>query len=124
MRRNSTREWTDLDDAELARRYDNEATATIARDLGRSCSAVYVRAQILELTEPQPPEWTEWEDAQLRAGYTRATDVSQIAAIIGRPVSGTASRASKLGLKHPNNPAGWTEPEICRALELLDTGIA
>ena len=43
LRRNSTRTWTELDDAELSRRYGGEPTAAIASDLGRSCSAVYAR---------------------------------------------------------------------------------
>src|SRR3546814_6487897 len=43
LRRNSTRTWSELDDAELASRYGNEPTARIASDLGRSCSAVYAR---------------------------------------------------------------------------------
>ena len=123
LRRNSMRQWSELDDGELVLRYGNEATASIAGDLGRSCSAVYARAQYLDLTEPSPPEWTAWEDAQLRAGYAEAIDVARIAAIIGRTISGTASRASKLGLRHPNNPDGWTDEEMCRALELLETGI-
>ena len=123
LRRNSVREWTEIDDAELSRRYGTDATATIARDLGRSCSAIYARAQLLELSEEQPPEWTEWEDAQLRQGYANAVDVARIAAIVGRPVSGTASRASKLGLRHPNHPPDWSQAELCRALELLDTGV-
>lgn len=123
LRRNSIREWTPLDDTELASRYGIDATASIAGDLGRSCSAIYARAQYLNLTEPNPPEWTAWEDAQLRAGYEEAIDVARIAAIIGRPVSGTASRASKLRLRHPNNPDGWTDEEICRAVELLETGL-
>ena len=47
LRRNSTRTWTELDDAELVRRYGDEPTAAIASDLGRSCSAVYARTGLI-----------------------------------------------------------------------------
>ncbi|WP_073977614.1 hypothetical protein [Erythrobacter donghaensis] len=121
LRRNSTRVWTDTEDAELRRRYGLEATATLAQHLARSCTAVYARAGILGLSEGNPPGWTDWEDAQLAEGYRQGLPVAQIAVLIGRPISGTASRASTMGLKHPAKPAGWSEAELARALELAET---
>jgi hypothetical protein len=122
LRRNSVRAWTGFDDAELSRRYGTDATSDIARDLGRSCSAVYARAQFIGLSEPNPPEWTSWEDAQLCKGYAEALPIARIAAIIGRPVSGTVSRASKIGLRHPAKPLDWSDAELARALELAEDG--
>jgi hypothetical protein len=122
LRRNSTRLWTETEDAELRRRYGIEPTATLAQYLGRGCTAVYARAGALGLTEGNPPEWTEWEDAQLAEGYRQGLPVAQIAAMIGRPVSGTASRASTIGLRHPAKPRGWSDKELARALELAETG--
>lgn len=98
LRRNSTRSWTEFDDAELTRRYGTEPTATIASDLARSCSAVYARARLLDLTEGNPPEWTPWEDAQLTEGYRRGVPLAQIATLIGRPFGGLSSRAGYLGI--------------------------
>jgi hypothetical protein len=122
LRRHTARAWTEWDDAELIRRYGQEAAATIASDLGRSCRATYVRAALLGLAQESPPPWTAWEDAQLRAGYETAIPVAEIAAIIGRPRSGTASRASTLCLRHPDSPRDWTPTEIERAFALHDAG--
>lgn len=122
LRRNSTRSWTELDDAELTRRYGTEPTANIASDLGRSCSAVYARASILELTDGNPPEWSPWEDAQLVEGYRRGVPLAQIATLIGRPFGGLSSRAATLGIVHANHPPDWSEQETARALELAEEG--
>ncbi len=123
LRRNSARGWTKLEDRLLVERYGAEATATIAGELGRSCAATYARAGFLGLTEGAPPPWTGWEDAQLRAGYADAVPVAQLATLIGRPASGVVSRASTLGLAHPNHPPDWTEAEAMMALDLADAGL-
>ena len=115
LRRHSQTAWSPDEDAWLAREYGTGPAAALALDLGRSCTAVYARAGTLGLTEDNPPKWTEWEDAQLRAGFAAAIPVAQIATLIGRPLSGTITRASNMGLRHPNNPPGWTEAEAARA---------
>ena len=122
LRRNSHRPWSDDEDAWLTREYGSRPASALAQDLGRACTAVYARAGVLGLTEGNPPRWTDWEDAQLRAGFERAIPVTQIAALVGRPLSGTITRASNLGLRHPNNPPGWTEAEAARALTLASEG--
>ena len=122
LRRNSTRPWTEFDDAELIRRYGQEPTAAIASHLGRSCSAIYARAGILDLTEGNPPEWTPWEDAQLAEGYRRGVPLKQIATLIGRPLGGLSCRAGSLGLVHANHPPDWAAAEAERALELAEAG--
>ncbi len=122
LRRNSHRQWSEDEDAWLTREYGSRPASALAQDLGRACTAVYARAGLLGLTEVNPPRWTDWEDAQLRAGFDRAIPVAQIAALVGRPLSGTITRASNLGLRHPNNPPGWTEAEAARALTLASEG--
>lgn len=122
LRRNSHRAWSEDEDAWLTREYGSRPASALAQDLGRACTAVYARAGVLGLTEGNSPRWTEWEDAQLRAGFDRAIPVAQIAALVGRPLSGTITRASNLGLRHPNNPPGWTEAEAARALTLAAEG--
>lgn len=122
LRRNSAKSWTELDDAELTRRYGAEPTATIALDLARSCSAVYARARLLDLTEGNPPDWTPWEDAQLTEGYRRGVPLAQIATLIGRPFGGLSSRAGYLGIVHANHPPDWTQQETARALDLAEAG--
>ncbi|KKW90268.1 hypothetical protein [Sphingobium chungbukense] len=122
LRRNSVKSWTELDDAELTRRYGEEATAAIASDLGRSCSAVYARARLLDLSESNPPEWTAWEDAQLREGYRRGVPLKQLATLIGRPIGGLSARAGHLGILHANHPPGWAAEETARALEYAEAG--
>lgn len=122
LRRRSALPWNELEDAELARRYGAEAAADIALDLGRATSSVWVRANILGLSQPRAPDWTPWEDAQLREAYARGLDRFAISRLLGRPITGCVSRAGKLGLEHPNRPAGWTEAECGRALELARTG--
>ncbi|RDE04249.1 DNA cytosine methyltransferase [Sphingomonas aracearum] len=97
-------------------------TATLALDFGRSCSAIYARAGCLELTEGNPPEWTEWEDAQLRAGYARSVPLLQLAALIGRPLSGLSGRAGLLGITHASHPPDWGQAEMARALDLATEG--
>lgn len=123
LRRNSSRPWSPDEDAWLTREYGLRPTADLAGDLGRACTSVYARAGVLGLTEGNPPKWTEWEDAQLRAGYAQAIPIAQIATLIGRPLSGTATRANALGLRHPNKPADWTEAEATRALTLAGEGL-
>ena len=122
LRRHSTRPWTELEDADLSRRYGQIATATIASELGRSCAAVYARAGLLDLTEGNAAPWTDWEDAQLRTGYATEMPTAKIAAIIGRPHFGLVSRASKLGLRHPSHSPDWSTAEIARAIALSEAG--
>ena len=122
LRRNSTVPWNELQDEELVRRYRADATADIARDLGRACTSIYARAQLLGLSRPTEPDWTGWEDGQLAEGYRRAVPVGQIAALLGRTLIATRCRASTLALRHPNQPAEWTEAETDRALDLAETG--
>ena len=123
LRRNSNRPWAELELEELARRYGREATSSIAADLGRSCTAVYARASALGLTEGNAPSYTEWEIAQIRAGYAGGVPVAQLATLIGRPACGIATVASRLGITHRNAPADWSAAEQQRALALAETGL-
>jgi len=123
LRRNSSRSWTEMDDATLAQHYGREATSTIAATLGRSCGAVYARAGLLGLTEGNAPHYTDWEVAQIRAGYALGTPVAQLGVLIGRPASGIATVASRLEIRHANGPRTWSGAEQHRALELADTGL-
>lgn len=122
LRRNSSRPWTELDDATLAEHYGREATSTIAATLGRSCGAVYARAGLLGLTEGAAP-YSPWEIAQIRAGYALGTPVAQLGVLIGRPASGIAAVASRLQIRHANGPRSWSGAEQHRALELAETGL-
>lgn len=122
LRRNSSRPWTEADDAYLAEHYGHEATSVIAATLGRSCGAVYARAGLLGLTEGNAP-YSDWEVAQIRAGYAQGVPVAQLGVLIGRPVSGIAAVASRLQIRHANGPRGWSGAEQQRALELADMGL-
>ena len=122
LRRNSKRPWGDFEDAVLTAEYGLVATASLALGLGRGVTAIYARAQLLGLSDANPA-WEPWEDAQLRAGYARGVPLVQLAALIGRPLSGLSSRASLLGLKHPSHPCDWSNEEATRALELAATGM-
>ena len=122
LRRNSTRSWTELDDTYLVQNYGDQATSAIAASLGRSAASVYGRAALLGLTEGNAPPYTDWEIAQIQAGYAKGIPVSQLAVLIGRPVSGLASMASTLGIRHANAPADWSAPELQRALVLAEEG--
>lgn len=122
LRRNSARPWSGLEDEELARRYGVDATSAIAGDLGRTSAAVYARAGILGLTEGSPPPYTEWEILQIRTGYGLGVPVAQLSVLIGRPASGVASVASKLGIRHANGPQDWSAEEQARALALAEEG--
>lgn len=122
LRRNSSRPWLDLEDQALMQRYGTVAAARLAGEFGRSCAAVYARAQILGLTEGNPPPYEPWEDAQIREAYARGVPVGQIATLLGRGMSGVSSRAGYLGLRHLNKPDDWSEAEAQRALELAEEG--
>lgn len=121
LRRNSLRAWTEMEDAYLAQTYGASATSTIAADLGRSPGAIYARAGLLGLTEGNPP-YSEWELAQIRAGYAQGVPVAQLAVLIGRPTSGLATVASRLGLHHAKAPADWSADEQHRVLALAEEG--
>ena len=123
LRRNSSRPWPGMDDATLAEHYGHEATSTIAATLGRSCGAVYARAGLLGLAERNSPPYTDWELAQIRAGYALGTPVAQLGVLIGRPASGIATVASRLQIRHANGPRSWSGAEQQRALELAETGL-
>ena len=123
LRRNSSRSWSDTELEELARRYGVDATSSIAADFGRSVAAVYARAGALGMTEGNAPPYTEWEIAQIRAGYARGVPVSQLAVLIGRPTSGLATVASRLGISHVNAPTDWSTAEQQSALALAETGL-
>lgn len=122
LRRRSTRPWNELEDQVLVRRYGQDAAAAIAQDLGRSPASIYVRAQLLGLSEANEPLWTPWEDAQLRAAYGAGLLVRDVAALIGRTPSAVNTRAYKLGVKHPDHPEGWSHEELSRALQLAEEG--
>lgn len=122
LRRNSRRAWTELDREYLAQNYGTIATSAVAATLGRTPAAVYAQAGIDGFTEGNAPDYTEWEIAQIRAGYCQGVPVAQLAVLIGRPVSGMASVASRLGIKHANAPPDWTETEQQRALMLAEEG--
>ncbi len=123
LRRNSSRPWSGLDDEYMARHYGTEAASAVAAALGRSCGAVYARAGLLGLTEGNAPSYTDWEVAQIRAGYAQGVPVAQLAVLIGRPASGIATVASRLQIRHANGPRGWSGDEQQRALALGETGI-
>ena len=123
LRRNSSRPWPVMDDAYLAEHYGHEATSTIAATLGRSCGAVYARAGLLGLAERNSPPYTDWELAQIRAGYALGTPVAQLGVLIGRPASGIATVASRLQIRHANGPLSWSGAEQQRALELAEAGL-
>lgn len=123
LRRNSARPWTEDEDALLIRDYAHQTASELAARLGRSSSAVYAHARLLELTEGAAPRYSEWEDAQIRAGYRDGTPIATIAAITGRPGSGITSRAHDLGLRHANHAPDWTDAQIARALALAETGM-
>lgn len=89
LRRNSTRAWTELDDTELTCRYGCESTATIASDLGRSCSAVYARARLLDLSESNLCTAISGRSAAMRP----ARSTSPSAAESRSPISPTRSVA-------------------------------
>lgn len=122
LRRNSSRSWSELEDADLGRRYGVDATSTIAAAFGRSPAAIYARAGLLGLTEGNPPAYTEWEIAQIRAGYHSGIPIAQLGVLIARPVTGIASIASKLGIRHANSPPDWSETEHQRAFEMAEEG--
>ncbi len=124
LRRNSSRPWSGLDDEYMAQHYGTEAASAVAAALGRSCAAVYARAGLLGLTEGNAPNYTDWEVAQIRAGYAQGVPVAQLAVLIGRPASGIATVASRLEIKHANGPRGWSGDEQQRALALAETGIS
>lgn len=123
LRRHSARPWTDLDDEYLVQHYATLPTADVAALLARSCSAVYARAGKLGLTTGNPPRWSDWEVAQLRAGYGQGIPVAQLALLIGRPACSLASKASLLGIRHANDDPDWTDAERAECLRLAETGM-
>lgn len=120
LRRHSTRLWSELEDDTLIRDYGKVATSDIAAAFGRTPAAVYARAGLLRLTEENPPSYTAWEIAQIRAAYAQGVPVSQLAVLIMRPVSGIASLASKLHIAHANGLPDWSAEEQQRALALAE----
>lgn len=122
LRRSTSRPWGEIEDSYLVEHYGSIATASIALHLGRSVPSIYARAQLLDLTEDNPPPYTDWEDAQIRAGYGLGTPVAQIGALIGRPFSGVVGRAKILGLRHSRKPNDWSDDEAARALVLAHEG--
>ena len=123
LRRNSRRPWNDLEDALLARDYGQLATSTVAAAHGRSASAVYARAGLLRLTEGNGPAYTPWEIAQIEAGYTQGVPVAQLSVLIGRPVCGIASVASRLSIRHAKAAPDWSDAEEQRALQLAEADL-
>lgn len=122
LRRNSQRPWSELEDAELVNRYGQVPASVLAQELGRSCGAVYVRAQLFGLSEANPPPFTPWEDAQIRAAYGVGVPVMQVSALIGRTWMAVNSRAHKIGARHAAHPPGWSHEEMARALALAEEG--
>jgi len=122
LRRNSSRPWTEMDDAYLVARYGTDATSAIAGALGRSAGAIYARAGLLDLTEATEPVWTQWEIAQVRTGYERGIPVAQLGVLIGRTPFAVATLASKFKIEHANAPRDWSDAEQQRALELAGEG--
>lgn len=122
LRRHSRRDWLEWEDGELVRRYGEEPASDLAALLGRSVSAVYARAKLLDLSEPAVPAYTGWEDVQIKEGYRAGVQVAQIAQLIGRPFAGVIGRAAALNLRHACQPEGWSDEELARAFELAGQG--
>jgi hypothetical protein len=122
LRRNCARPWNALEDELLLQRYGREPAATLALQLGRSCSSVYVRAAKLGLTEEGAPAYTPWEDAQIRAGYGRGVPSDQIAFLIGRSECSVRSRACLLGVRSIHADENWSQEELDALLDLAKEG--
>ena len=90
--------WSKREDALLKKLYpDREnTTANIARQMGRSVSAIIRRAHILGIRRKNPP-WSKKEEALLRKMYLTHED-KEIAAKIGRSAGAVAIKRFKLDI--------------------------
>ena len=72
----------------------------MARRLGRSPDALRLRARQLGVHHPRPRRrWTDWEDAIVREGYTRALPCVEIARQLAhRSPASVSARARELGV--------------------------
>lgn len=128
------RAWSAPDDALLVARYADAETAALARELGRSVGATYVRARQLGLLKsadhiqrmadrlrdlPGHASWTDEEDAVLRDRYpdTLSKDLAQL---LGRTLVAVCARAKRLGLRkseafHASELSGRMKPGESRS---------
>lgn len=125
------RPWTAEEDALLRRAYtDGTSLTPLRRQLGRTSGSLRHRAEYLGLRGLHAnrngwrtgPDWTEAEEARLRADYGRVP-TKDLAARMGRTKAALTSRANSLGLVH-----GYIRPfsdEETRALEIaFRTGVS
>ena len=125
------RAWTPEEDALLQKAYGEGTSLTpLRRQLGRTSGSLRHRAEYLELRGRHAnrngwrigPDWTEAEEARLRADYGRVP-TKLLAARMGRTKAALTSRANSLGLVH-----GYIRPfsdEETRALEIaFRTGVS
>lgn len=101
--------WTEKEIYTLKQLYPNTSVEDIARTLGRTPSAVQVRAAVLHLKKEHSKDvWTEKEIVLLKELFPEATN-DIIADRMGRSIDAVKSIAKRLGLKKASH---WSPKEL------------
>lgn len=95
------RPWTTGEQERLRELYGKRPVAEIARELGRTESAVMQRARDLGVLRRRNRAWTSSELAWLRENFATATRVELLAAL-DHPIGSVMRRAYEMGLKRPD----------------------
>ena len=119
------RPWTSEEDALLKAMFGKSRTASMARRLGRSYSAVEKRAWMLGLSGEAFAPWTEAEDALLRERYA-AMPTQELADMLGKTPQAVTTRACrkwhlKKDGRHKNGQRTWTPEDDALLRECAGT---
>lgn len=118
------RPWTEEELAVLRREFAKSRTGRLARDLGRSYSAVEKRAWKMGLSGDGCHPWTDGELALLRERYA-STPTQELAAMLGKTEQAVSTKACKLDLKkdvrHKRGQHSWTAADDAVLRECAET---
>lgn len=104
------RKWEVWEDRFLKRHYHKKSNASLGRTLKRSVTAIRCRAVGLNLTNPNPKNWSEEEDKILRELYpNRSFSVDYIAKCVNRTTGAVNKRATRLKILRKGHK--WTKDE-------------
>lgn len=110
--------WTPAEEKILDSCYGRTMTVPqLARHLGRTASAIQVKATRLGLGRRRTKVWSDEEDAVVRAHYTTQGAVA-VAAMLSRTTDSIKHRARNLGVKFDRKHHPWRTAEEQRYAEV------
>lgn len=106
------RPWTPEEDSAVRERFFSAGTAGLARELGRTETAVRIRAGRLGLRTRQRRLWSRDEVCRLCDLIRNGKTMAEAARVLCRPVASVHLKLRMLGLGGPRSARPWTPSQM------------